>query len=112
MVNCAESKSRQAYDLIKNISQDIYDPLQECSDSQYHAITGISYEGRKAMKVTKDLEEDIQTIKAEYFSSKVEMSRAIANYEKFWKENKGDDKDTVFYKDKLFRQMNSKMRVL
>ncbi|CAI2387815.1 unnamed protein product [Moneuplotes crassus] len=111
MVNCAESKSRQSYDLIKNISQDIYDPLQECADSHYHAITGISYDGRKAMKVTKDLEDDLQTIKAEYYSSKVEMKRAISNYEKFCKENKGDDKDTVFYRDKLFGQMNSKMRV-
>ena len=111
MVNWAESKSKQAYDLIKNISQDIYEPLQELADSQQHAITGISYEGRKSMKITKDLDEDLLILKSEHYAAKTEMKRSINNYEKFNNENKGEDRDTLFYKDKLFKQMNSKMRV-
>jgi len=50
-------------------------------------------------------------IKSEYFASKSEISGAIKTYEKFKSENEGEDKDTLFYKDKLFKQMNSKMRV-
>jgi hypothetical protein len=39
------------------------------------------------------------------------MERSIHNYEKFKEENPGTDKDSEFYRDKLFKQMNAKMRV-
>ena len=111
MLNVSESKSVQAYDLVKSISQDIYEPLKEMMGHQAHAVTGISYEGRRAMKGTKDLGDQLSNIKREYFHAKGELSRAVTNYEKFKAENPQNDKNTEFYKIKLFKQMNAKMRV-
>ena len=111
MLTVAESKSSQAQNLINNIMHDIYSPLKKLAEEHGHAITGISYEGRKAMKGAKELKEQLLDIKSEYLRSKGEMERSIHNYEKFKTENPGGDKDSEFYKDKLFKQMNAKMRV-
>lgn len=111
MLNVAESKSVQAYELVKSISQDIYDPLKSLVETQGHAVTGLTYEGRRAMKETRDLDLQLQSIKLEYFRSKSEMAKSIENYEKYKSETVEIDKNTEFYRDKLFKQMNAKMRV-
>lgn len=110
MLNVAESRSIQAYDLAKNIYQEIYDPLNEQIENQRHAITGLTYEGARTMQIAQEHDTQVKAAKAEYFRIKAEMDLAVQAYENLNYE--GDDEESNnFYKSKLFREMNTKMRV-
>ena len=111
MLNVAESKSVQSYDLIKNIKSDIYQPLCQMLGHQSKALEMMSVDGRRAMKNTCELEDELFRIKTEYFKSKSEMAKAVDLYEEFKEKANFDEESMAYYKSKLFSQMNIKMRI-
>ena len=96
--------------LLNNIYQDIYDPLAEMVENQRHAINGLVYEGNSAIQLVQDHDSLVKNSKAEYFRAKTEMELAVKSYENF-KSEENDEETVTFYKNKLFRQMNTKMRI-
>lgn len=111
MLNVADSKSVQSFDLIKNIKNDIYLPLCDLLERQTKAFEMMSVDGRRAMKNTCTYEDELYRIKSEYFKSKSEMAKAIEVYEEFKQKANFDEDSMNFYKSKLFSQMNVKMRI-